>query len=282
MKMHAIGLPALFSIALIAGACLPEPLPIEDIPALETKIVVSSQMLPRQGVVIALTKSLGALDAGSGSDLDAVLEQILLDDAVMTLHYDDRVDSLINLGNGMYADPSVTLRKGVRYKLIVNSASMGEVWAETSLASPVALDSAGVQLVSSSLDPLLQVNYSLTDPPGKNYYVVSVQRVPDLQDASSLLNPAIFNHLFDDTDFEAQEIRGQFSVFYPRFSPGDSVAVFLSTVSREYYDFLQLRNDDRFNLAAFASEPLRYPSNVVGGYGFFNLHIPDVRLFRLP
>ena len=53
----------------------------------------------------------------------------------------------------------------------------------------------------------------------------------------------------------------------------------MSNISPEYYKYLSIRNDNRYNLAGFASEPLNYPTNVQGGYGYFNLHVPDVRIF---
>jgi len=282
MKMNILRWLGMAWMAIVVVGCLPEPLPVEDIPKLESKLVISSQMLPRQGLTIVVTKSLGALDAGSDSDPQAVLEQIVVDDAVVTLHYSDRVDTLINVGSGVYEDLTVAWHQDISYTLNVKTESLGEVSSATELVTPVPFDSVHVRLVYSSLDSLLQVNYTLTDPPGKNYYVVSVQGFSNLQDLSSLLNPTIFNHLIEDTEFDGREMHGEFTTFFPRFSRGDSIAVFLSTVSPEYFTFLQLRNDDEYNLATFASEPLRYPTNVQGGYGFFNLHVPNVRLFRLP
>ena len=49
----------------------------------------------------------------------------------------------------------------------------------------------------------------------------------------------------------------------------------------EYYDFIDLRIDNRFSFVEYLSEPVNYPSNVVGGKGFFNLYIPDVETFIL-
>lgn len=281
MKTSAFYYSAILVITVIVASCLPDPLQTGEMPTLESKMVISSQMLPRRGLTIIVTRSLDALDAGSESDLENLLRQIVVQDAVAILHYGNQTDTLLNLGNGVYEDLNVTWREGVRYTLNVKSETLGEVSSDAMMIPPVPFDSVTTRLVYSSIDSLLQTNFTFTDRPGKNYYVVSVQEIPNLQDPDQLLNPPIFNHLIDDTGFDGQEIRGQFTTFYPRFSRGDSVAVFLSTVSAEYYNFLQMRNDDRYNLATFASEPLRYPTNVQGGYGFFNLHLPSVRLFRV-
>ncbi|MEO8471572.1 MAG: hypothetical protein ABI477_05240 [Chryseolinea sp.] len=53
----------------------------------------------------------------------------------------------------------------------------------------------------------------------------------------------------------------------------------LQQLRRTYYKFLKLRSDSEFNLGGFISWPINYPSNVNGGYGFFNLYLPDVRIF---
>ena len=65
------------------------------------------------------------------------------------------------------------------------------------------------------------------------------------------------------------------------FSPGDTIAVSISNINKDYYDFMQLRLDNRFSFVEYLSEPINYPSNVKGGKGFFNLYVPDIRLFVL-
>jgi hypothetical protein len=58
-------------------------------------------------------------------------------------------------------------------------------------------------------------------------------------------------------------------------------AVSISNISWEYYEFMELRMDNRFSFVEYLSEPVNYPSNVVGGKGFFNLYLPDFRIFVL-
>jgi hypothetical protein len=55
----------------------------------------------------------------------------------------------------------------------------------------------------------------------------------------------------------------------------------MSSISEDYFNCLSLRNDDRYSLAGFALEPLNLPTNVKNGYGYFNLHVPDARVFVL-
>ena len=56
----------------------------------------------------------------------------------------------------------------------------------------------------------------------------------------------------------------------------DSIAVTLSNISKNYYNYLVLRNESGSLYNQLNLEPLNYPTNVVNGYGFFNAHIPDI------
>ncbi|HTE32744.1 MAG TPA: DUF4249 domain-containing protein [Chryseolinea sp.] len=263
------------------SSCLPDPLPVNNLPELEPKIVVSSQITPEEGLMVLITKSIGALDAGRESDAVALLEQIVIDDATVTLEHDGQVHTLVNLGSGLYGGLSLNLVAGGTYTLHVVSDSLGEVTAVSQVKEQVPFQSATASVYATGYDSLASIDYSLNDPIGKNYYMVNVQRFSRTRQLSEYLNPRIFTRLTDDTAFDGTYFEEEFKVIFQDFSVGDTVAVFLSNINEDYYTFLQLRNDNRYNFADFASEPINYPTNVEGGYGFFNLHVPDVRLFVL-
>ena len=272
----------LIFIAMVTLAgCFPEPLPVDNIPSLETKIVISSQMVPEQGLVVMVTKSIGALAVGEDSDIEDVIDQIVIDDALVTIYYNGQIDTLTNLGNGLYGSVRTEWETGITYGLRVVTDDLGEVTSTTQLVSRVPFDDADLTLIPSNGDSLLRVDYSLDDPVGKNYYVISVQEYSTTQDPSDFLDPRIFNHLVDDTDFDGEHYANNFKILWPRFHQGDTVAMFMSSVSEDYYKFLKLQKENEFSLVEFISEPMNYPTNVNGGYGYFNLHLPDVRVFEL-
>jgi hypothetical protein len=277
---YILGLAIIGNCAILIG-CLPEPLPVGNVPQLEPRIVVSSQIVPGRGLVVFVTKSVGALDAGRESDREELINQVVISDAIVTLHQDDEVDTLIALGNGFYGDISEAWQEGVSYELHVKTDSLGEVSAISKVTERIPFSSASARIYYTGYDSLLQVDYGLNDPEGRNYYMINIQRFSTTEDISSLLTPRIFTHLIEDNDFNGKYFQDEFKVFFQDFSKGDTVAVFLSNVNEDYYKFLKLRNDNRYNVADFASEPANYPTNVKGGYGFFNLHLPDVRIFVL-
>jgi len=268
-------------VVMAAWGCVPEPLPVDELPKLEQKIVVASQIIPGQGLVVFLTRSLGALDAGDGTDAQALLNQIVINDALVTLQYTGGLDTLASLGNGLYGGLTINWQSSEVYELRVNSPEFGRVNAFARPLARVPFQTAEARLFVTEFDSLAEVSYSLQDPPGANYYAVAFQEFSANQQLGSLLNPDVFLHLNDDRAFDGQRFDDQFRVFFRDFSAGDSVAVFLTNVQKEYYDYLKLRKDNRYTFAELASEPLNYPTNVNGGLGFFNLHLPDVRIFVL-
>ena len=65
--------------------CLPEPLDVKGLPVVKPQIVVSTQIIPDQSVIVLLTKTFGALDASDDSDPEALLDQIAVNDATVTI-----------------------------------------------------------------------------------------------------------------------------------------------------------------------------------------------------
>ena len=271
----------LMVVVMMMIRCLPEPLDIDELPKLEPKIVVSSQIIPGNGLVIFLSKSIGALDAGNDSDPEDLLQQIAIDDAQVILTGGEQSDTLQNLANGLYGGINTNWQEGRSYTLLITSPTMGSVKATTQVLSTVRFDRISARVISNEFDSLAQINYQFTDPSEKNFYMINVQRIRASQQLDRLINPRIYTRLLDDSEFKGQLKEETFNVLFQEYSIGDTIAVSMANISEYYYKFLKLRNDNRFSFVEFAGEPINYPSNVKDGYGFFNLHTPDYRLFIL-
>jgi hypothetical protein len=263
-------------------SCIPDPLLVDDIPQLKPKIVVSTQMTSDQTVVIMLTKSIGALDASDDTDIEELLDQITINDAQVIIYNDSFVDTLVFTGNGLYASASVNFIEDEEYRLTVESPSMGTVTSVTRVKGEVDFESIEGSIYDTGYDTLAEIRYSFNDPAGKNFYMINVQRITGEAEPDDFLNPRIFTSLMHDATFDQQTYSEELKVFGGRdFVPGDTLGVFLSNISEEYYDFMELRLDSRFSFADFLGEPANYPSNVIGGLGYFNLYLPDVRILIL-
>jgi hypothetical protein len=263
-------------------SCLPEPLAIDGLPVVQPQIVVSTQIIPDRSLVVLLTKTFGALEGSDDSDPEELLRQIAVDDAVVVIKGPERTDTLLNIGSGFYGDVIIPFEEGEEYNLYVDSESLGEVTATTTVKEQIQFEDIEAGLFFNGFgDTLAEVSHTFVDPPGKNWYMLNVQEVERVDIVENLLNPNSFMRLHDDVDFEGNELKETFHVFPRDYNPGDTIAVSLSNISSDYYDFLKLRVDNRFSLVQYLSEPVNYPSNINGGKGFFNLYVPDVKFFVL-
>lgn len=267
------------AIAMLASSCLPDPLEVSGVPVAPTKIVVSSQLIPGQAVAVLLTRSIGALEASDDSDPTALLNQIIIEDASVTIRGNGNTYALSYLGSGLYGAANVQLNAGLSYTLDVTSPSTGSVTATTEVKPLISFDEATADFYYVGRDTLADISYQFTDPIGQNWYMVTGQRVTRRNLQSRLLNPRMTTKIFDDATFDGKVKQETFKVLFDEVSEGDTVMVTLSNVSQEYFRFMKLREDTRFGLVDFLGEPVNYPSNVQGGLGYFNLYTPDVRLF---
>jgi hypothetical protein len=272
----------LLACVMLAWGCLPEPLDVDGIPVVKPQIVVSTQIIPDQSLIVLLTKTFGALDASDDSDPEVLLNQIAVNDATVTIIGPEDTYELEPLGNGLYGGLIIPFEDGEAYELRVNSESLGEVRATTTVKPLVSFDEIEAELVFNGYDDTLaQITYRLLDDAAQNWYMLNVQQIERAELADNLLNPRAFTRLLDDEEFNGASYEETFRVFPRDFIPGDTIAVSLSNISKEYYDFVSLRLDNRYSFVEYLSEPVNYPSNVVGGKGFFNLYIPDVETFIL-
>jgi hypothetical protein len=272
---------ALFFLILLWG-CLPEPLEVEGLPVIKPQIVVSSQIIPDQSLLVLLTKTFGALDASDDSDPEELLKQIAVDDAVVSVAGPGGIYELESLDNGVYGGVSISFEEGEEYTLHVVSESLGEVSATTTVKPMVSFEDIKAELVYNGYDDTLaQITYRISDVAGKNWYMLNVQEVERADVIENLINPRAFTRLLDDIEFNGEVYQETFRVFPRDFIPGDTIAVSLSNISKEYYDFIRLRLDNRYTFVEYLSEPVNYPSNVKGGKGFFNLYVPDFEVFVL-
>jgi hypothetical protein len=275
-------IPFFCAIVLMLASCIPDPLEVKNIPELKPKIVVSTQFVPDQSLVVMLTKSFSALQNTNDEDAAALIAQVAVTDATVIIRGTDSMDTLINLGNGLYGGIAIPFQPEGLYQMDINSETLGEVHAITRVSRQIDFDSLVTKLAFNGYDDtLLQVSYKITDPVGKDNYLFNIQRFRSNDLLQNIINPRAFMKLVDDQTFEGREHQETFRAFPRNFKKGDTVAISLANISSDYFQFLKMREDNRFNFVEFLGEPINYPSNVEGGLGYFNLFVPTVRVFIL-
>lgn len=276
LKTYRIIILLLTAISL--ESCLPDPLPVNDVPEVAKNVVVGSQNLPDQFLAVTLTENFGALDAGPNSDIEEVLNDFLITGIDVRVSVEGGEYSLNNNGFGLYIGSDVPKIKGANYELsFINPFNRQPVYARTTLPQFVGFDSLNVYVNETPFDTLISVDMYIQDPPEKNWYMINVQTFNNDYDIQN--RP--YTELLKDTEFNGQNYNHQFITPFRDYVRGDTVLVSMANINEEYYNFLEIRKNNRFSLLDALGEPVNYPSNVENGEGFFHIHHQDIRFFIL-
>jgi hypothetical protein len=255
---------------------------VDNLKLPETKIVVSSLILPDHSVAILLTRSIGALEANEESDPQSLIAGIAIDDADVTISTSDSVYTLKLLQGGVYQGFGIPMVAGRECHLKVVSKSLGEVTATAIVQAPIYFDTVKAEAYLNEYDDSwAQVTYTIKDPPSPNFYLVNVQKARGKNFAKNILKPDAYTRPVDDRAFSDQEFSEMFLAMNKNYYPGDSIEVSLANVSEDYFNYVKLRLENHLELVEVFSEPMYYPTNIHGGRGFFNLHLTDVRVIVL-
>ena len=272
-------------------SCRPKDLEI-SVPAIEPKVVVASQVIPGQVMVIGLTRSFGALEEGSGSDVDVtddLLDRLLVDGGWATITYQGQTNQLFQVEKGVYASISTPQYTNEPYTLTAyDPQTMDTVVATAYMLERVNYDTIyPIKGVNNSGDSIIDLEIAFQDPPGENWYMVNVYK-NQTSDSASFDLTSYFNRgdnlllntfLLSDAQFNGS--MHQTSLRVDGADMNDSIAVSLSNISREYFEYLNLRQQSQNWFSEITNEPINYPTNVRNGLGFFNTHYPSVQLFNL-
>lgn len=262
-------------LAFVLIACLPDPLPVRNVPIPDNTVVIGSQNLPEQFLAIAVTKNFDALEGGREDDYEALIRSLLIDSLVITVEVVGELFELQNPDSGLYVGTDVPEIPGEIYTLsFENPFNDGHVTASAELLPFIGFDSVDIFIETNEFDTIVNVGLKLQDPPGPNWYMSNVQLINE--DFDYDVNP--FTELFTDEGQDGELIEYAFRVFFRDYEKGDTVFVSLANISQDYYEFLDLRGTRRPFVGSLG-EPINYPTNVENGLGYFHMHIPDVRIF---
>ena len=276
-------------VILLLNQCRPEPLDI-SLPEYEPTVVVSSQISPGEIMYVSLTRSFTALSyAGAEGDGGyAHLINLLVDSAFVSIEHGGEIDTLDKVSPGIFASSMPLNSVSSNYNLIVTDYNLNKtVTASAEMLSSVKFDTVFPVLTKSIDDTLATIHAEFTDNLlESNFYMINVY-------SRELLNNGIdVNSFFDNgenkfqstniyTEAELKILNYKVEINIEKVNPTDSIAVALSNISEGYYEFLKKRERSSGFLTEVTNEPINYPTNVIGGLGFFNTHIPDVKFFDL-
>ncbi len=280
------------AISMLVEGCVPQPIDINVEPA-ESKLVVASQAFPSQTVLVALTKSFSPLAPLSNNDSisQADVDKIIVSNAFVTLTYNSRIDTLQMITPGVYISFNTLLSDYTTYSLYAKDASGAEITAVTSLLPQVKFDTVYPYITRSPEDTVVSVHYELTDNTSQeNFYVVNfILKQPskggslDLGSYFSSGSNKILSSfdLLTDDSFTSGKLTKDIAISSDIVTYKDTIAVEVAHISKDYYEFLTVYRRSGNPINQLTGEPINYPSNVRNGYGYFNMHYPDGKIFFL-
>ncbi|MGQ0827279.1 MAG: DUF4249 family protein [Bacteroidota bacterium] len=279
-------------IILLIGGCIPDPIDIDVSPS-EPRLVVSSYIIPQKIMTVLLTKSFSPLEPLSNQDSISQdeIDKILVSNAFVTVAYNNRVDTLKMLTAGIYVSTNTLLLDYGTYTLYAYDPSTGlSIIAVTNLLPQVKFDTLYPSIVKNPGDTVVSINYEISDNLNEeNYYVGNfILKQPSKGanlDISSYFGSgsnkilSVFDLLNDASFTDGKLIKTM--VISPLVKSSDTVAVELANISKGYYEFLTAYKRSSKLMNQLTGEPINYPSNVQNGYGYFNAHYPDGKIFFL-
>ncbi len=283
----------IFSIALtlfFMSGCIPEGIDIDVKPA-ESRIAVSSKIIPLSYMFVSLTKSYSPLDPiTTGVTVDPTdLNKFLVSNALVTVSYNNQIDTLGMLTPGIYTSTNTLLTNYNTYTLNVTEPSTGQqVSAVTTMLPQVQFDTVYPVIIKNATDTAVIIKYVLNDNPNEeNFYVVnyilkqsSVGASLDISSYFSMGSNKVLStfDLLDDASFTNNSLTKE-SVL--PLSPTDIVVVEVANISKGYYEFLTAFKRTGNILNSLEAEPIHFPTNVQNGYGYFNAYYPYSKMFDL-
>jgi len=267
-------------------SCTPEPLTI-DLDQLEPKLVIGSQIIPNQIMMITVSKSFSALayDQNNSNDStanQALLNSLLVSNASVVVSYNGVSDVLYGDPDypGIYVSLNTPQFINTEYTLNVSDPSTGESVSSTSTMLPLVSFNT-IQADSGTTGSLnyIDVEFTISDSPSQdNYYMINVYSSDTLGSSN---NNNIFNLqsnipvqtvLVSDKEYGNGNTINKTERIYDWST--DTIYTTVSNISKSYYDYQVLWQQHGGYSNQLLSEPVNYPSNIIGGYGYFNTHNP--------
>ncbi|GAB4141473.1 MAG: hypothetical protein Fur0041_16670 [Bacteroidia bacterium] len=281
----------LFLILAISGlnACIPSPIDIDVQPA-PPSLCVASQVIGNSGIIIGLTRSYSPLQGSvEGDTTGNLLDEILVENAIVTISYGAQTDTLSMVAPGIYSNLLIPIIEGETYVLRAKDPAKGlEVWASTVMQKRVTFDALNPVIYRTAADTQVYFRYTLHDNLSEeNYYVVNF--VKKVQGNAAFDINSIFAagsnevltefELYDDQAFNNGVLNKDVRVMSVHHT--DTVAVVVSGITKGYYEFLTAfkRSSSVFN--QLTGEPINYPTNIEDGHGYFTMHRMETTIYDL-
>lgn len=280
------------AILSVFVSCKPKELDI-DVPQTEVKLVVASQFLPDNSLAVVLSKNFSALkDEMPRVDSTGVLinEELIIKNAIVTLTNGVNTYELQEVSPGVYGTEPLDKIDYQNYRIVINHPESGmQASSSTTMMPDITFDSVSVAAQTDPKYPAT-IYYSITDRPNENNWYAVHYFLKNQKDtvtnksnidyiAKRMLEQQNIVDLYTDADFTSGKLSVTKRLQANEIS--DTLAIAVSNITHEYYAFLTAQKRSGQLINQLRGEVINFPTNIQNGYGFFNLHKPDVRVLQI-
>lgn len=272
--------------AVLFYSCIPEDI-LTNVDPAESKLVISSQIIPGNVMLVIVTRSFSALAGNEDSLSQNFLNSILVRDAKVVISWNDKVETLdpIDGADGLYLSNAQLDLDATELRLdVYDPLTNDSVYAITEILPRISLDSVLYAEEIEESDTTQSIYFSFADPQQRdNWYVFQAFDPATYVDGFTNnpfelingMNGVVFEDLISDQVFDSTHYVGEAKFFEERIK-SDTVAFFFSNISEEYFRFLDARQRTGSIISSAGNEPINHPTNVIGGLGYFNANNPSV------
>lgn len=277
----------LLALIIFSISSCVEPIPIE-LPPHEPKLVVSSQVIPGQVMLVSVSRTFSVFQnvRDSGEYDTTTINSLIVEHARVTIEHGGRTDTLFGIGGGIYVSILELEVPGENFILhVYDSVSGQEVRAHSQILPAVGFKTIAPEIERHNADTSTYLNFTIQDPPQtRNWYLITYTPVSNRADTLFSLHEILGGMNTSNTDL-VSDLEFTNGLYSQRrslpFHYTDTIVATISNISEDYFKFLKARQKSGSLFNMITGEPINYPSNVQGGYGFFNTHNPRPYVFDL-
>jgi hypothetical protein len=276
---------------LLFSSCTPEPIDI-DVSQAPEKIVVASQLVEDNVLVVVLSKSFSALNPKQMNVKDTAQPlpvELLVKGAEVILQTPQGNVIMEEINDGVYVAINLPIYHYMQYTLKVNDKILQQrLTANASLLPKTYLDTFGITGLGNNE---YWLHYAFKDnSQEENWYVVNFYTKDHARDSAGskpsdidyitkrLMEQRLDFDLISDKDM----VNGTYSITKKFKSNNlDTFAIALSNISKGYFEFLSAQKKYASITNKIRGEIINMPTNINNGYGFWSLSSPDAKAIQL-
>lgn len=276
-----------FSLAILSSffvSCRPTPIEV-DVPQATPSITISSVAFDEHTVFVSAGYSINSFvnlnDTSYNSDKTAmnIPAEMLVNGGLVTITAQGALpDTLTEVSKGLYASRKLNLIEGTEYTLtVIDIDKKASATAKTVFNAKPKIDNTKRDWILQESDTLTKFYLHLKNVSKDDRFFVAyctTEQVKDNFGTAVDKLPTIYNFSPKTLElFTGEEAQNSIidKAITMNIRPSDTLVVQVARIDNAYYQYLSAYKRSGYLINQLTGEPINLPTNIITGYGFFNL-----------